>query len=217
MSSVLSGLNYLTLGSNPLTINTAFWMAIWVKLAAAGGGAVWGLGSSSSDESYALYPHTDNTLYFIARTGGENWCTKSSYTDNTWTLLVGTSSGVANRVCYLGSSAGSADTTSKTFTTLNRLMVGGRMSSGGFINGFTGKAAEPALWSGAPSGGSIAALAGGASPATVDAGNLLFHETLLSGVGSLTNNGSVTFDADHPTITGGGGATFRRRFVCIGA
>jgi hypothetical protein len=220
MSAQFNGGNSLTLGSNPLTAGNPFTIGCWFKGTSGQWGAVFSQCSSSDDESYHLLAgFGDNVLYFQARDGGTTYTsTKSSWSDNVWTLAIGTSSGTANRQAYLGSSAGTADTNSlATHTALNRLCVGGRLNAGTLAIPCSMEVAEPFLYDVVLSGGNITALAAGDSPSIVDAGNLVFHETLLSGAGSLTNNASVTFDAgDHPTINLGGGAVFRRRFVCIG-
>jgi hypothetical protein len=207
----------LSLASNPLTINVAFSMFVYVKTSTAQTNAAFSLGSSSADQSYSILPWTDGMTYFQAAIPGTSGSDFVGYTNNVWTAMLLTSSGVANRVGRVGGSTGGGNTTSVTFTSaLDRLSIGGRLHSGSVINAMVGRAAEPTIWTGVLSGGNITTLFGGAAPESVDSGNVVFHEHLYSGAGSLTNTGTVTFDTgDHP-ISRSAGAVFRGRSVCIG-
>lgn len=197
--------------------NSAFWMASWMKPTAnTNNQTVIGLGSTTGTHAYGICPFGDTQLYIKADGSvGATGNAASIYAANAWQLVVAVIASTSSRTVYLGSTPGTTNTTTVTFSDLNRTTIGGLLYDIGQFFGFIGKIGEPTIWTGSPSGGSIASLAGGADPATIDAGNIVFHESLYSGAGALTNTGSVTFDtADHPITVSG--TTFRRRSVCIG-
>lgn len=209
MSAVFGGSNYLSKATAPVA-TYPLWMAAWFKRTSDY--TLLCLGSTTEFDIFRLRCVDDFTIWCESRNGGsQGLATKGSFSNGTWTLAIGVIASATSRIAYLGSSAGSTETTNIAPDAINALAVGARLMSDGPSEHFVGKLAEVAIWSGAPSGGAIAALAAGDAPSLVDAGNLVFYESLLSGAGTLTNNGSVTFDAgDHPTISYGSVVTTLR-------
>lgn len=218
MSALITGGNLLSLASSPVAGNSAFSIGCYMKMTGIGDGFIFTLGSTTQDQSYGIRATAAHVAEMNARVGGsEGIATKSSWSDGVWVPVLGIATGSASRSAYLAGAAGSAETSSLTFTALNRLLIGGRMLSGSVIQHANGgndcRIAACAVWSGALDSTQIASFFAGTEPSAI--GSPTFYESLLSGAGSLTNTGSVTFDAaNHPTFSGG--STFRRRSVCIG-
>jgi hypothetical protein len=214
MSAVLTGSpQYLSLASAFATAYP-YTFSIWAKITGLNNCCLMSLGSSSASDGAVLQAWSDAANYFQVFPGGTYATASGSYSTGVWTHFAIVATNATSRTIYRDGANSGSDTNSNTHAALNRTLIGARMLTGSVDQFAIAKLAEPAGWTSALSGGNITSLAGGSAASSI--GSPAFYETLLSGAGSLTNNGSVTFDADHPTITGGGGATFRRRSVCIG-
>ena len=142
------------------------------------------------------------------RAASTNFAAASSDTGNitggVWFHACGVWASSTSRIVYLNGSAGTEDTTSKSFS-VNSLYIGRRnaASPDRYVNG---KLAEAAVWSAALTAPEVASLAKGYAPSMVRPGSLAFYLPMVRGlvgdvVGGLqmTNNNTVTVAA-HPRV-----------------
>lgn len=160
---------------------------------------------------------------------GTNEFTESAiaYTANIWQHAAAVFTSDTARDVYLnGGNKGSAAGTESADPSDNRTGIGClyRQSITWY---FSGKLAEIAIWDVALSAAEIAQLAAGATPTTIQSGNLLAYWDLLengldkSGNGKhLSASGSPTYSSDHPTAGAGVSApvdkTFSKELIAIG-
>jgi hypothetical protein len=90
------------------------------------------------------------------------------------------------------------------------------------VNWFDGKLAEVAVWDVALSDADAVTLAGGTPASSVSGADCLFYADLRSNAvdliaaATITNNGSVAFDAgDHPPVSAGSSVFNIRRFAHV--
>jgi hypothetical protein len=114
----------------------------------------------------------------------------------------------SNVTGYINGVAGTpATNTGTTLTTLDRLVVGARLSAGTPGLFFDGDIAEVGIWNGALTADEIAGLAKGFAPAKMRAASLVYELRLIRTIQDLrrglvmTNNNGVTI-APHPRIIG---------------
>lgn len=160
---------------------------------------------------------------------GTNEFTESAiaYTANTWQHAAAVFTTDTDRDVYInGGSKGSAAGTEVVAPSINRTGIGClyRQSITYYMSG---KIAEVAIWDIALTQAEIAQLAGGATPTTIQSGNLLAYWPLLSdGTDSsgnskdLSASGAPTYDSnDHPTAGAGAGfadKVYSKRLVTVG-
>jgi len=141
--------------------------------------------------------------FAIARSAG-------SYQLNQWQHVTGVFSAVNARRVYLNGVAGTAETTSLSVASVDRMLIGAWERLGGWLAYFGGAVAEAAIWSVALSDSEISQLAGGFSPLLIRPQDLVVYWPLggrfgendedQSGNGyDLTAYGSPTW-VDHPPI-----------------
>lgn len=143
-------------GTNDALVNTAWpvvdltdglTLACWFKVpTVATTRALFGI-SDSSTPYYSLYLQLDNATVSAYTTDGTNYnnATKTTAVANVWSLACGTYPSISSRTAWLNGSPGSAQTTSRTCLSLDRITIGKRYYNG---NATFGQAnlAHVAVW-----------------------------------------------------------------------
>jgi hypothetical protein len=191
----------------PLTIS------LWYRLASTPTNRMaFSLGRSTGQGAFRInITGTTMLAQRVDDTGAPNASSSTTVanTVGTWyhaaAVFLGSGSNVTG---YINGVAGTpATNTGTTLTTLDRLVVGARLSAGTPGLFFDGDIAEVGLWNGALTADEIAGLAKGFAPAKMRAASLVYELRLIRTIQDLrrglamTNNNGVTI-APHPRIIG---------------
>jgi hypothetical protein len=133
----------------------------------------------------------------------------TSYTANTWHHVLCVSSSDSSHTVYLDGGGKITITTQINPQSVDQLAIG-VLNRASPVNWFDGKLAEVAVWDVALGDADAVTLAGGAVASSVSGADCLFYADLRSNAvdliaaATITNNGSVAFDAgDHPPVSSG--------------
>lgn len=174
-----------------------------------------GESNSSSDESYVLRTtSTDNQFTaYVQGSGGSGIANVSkSGIDGVWTPFLGVYIAADDRDSYVGDAVGGSLVAASFPDAVQHVRLGENMGAG---QDYTGLLAEVCVWNKELDAGEIAAFLAGDSPLSIAGANLVGYWPMSANGGSseanlgvdtggdLTFSGPV-FDADHPTISGGG-------------
>lgn len=140
-------------------------------------------------------------------TSGNN-ATKSGLTTNTWFHAGAVFGSATSRVAWLNGAKGTADTTSRTPSGINRAVIGIQNNASATIKPFLGQIAEAAWWNVALDDAEMASLAAGFPPMLIRPQSLIAYLPLVRDLIDLKGNafaiqGSLTV-ADHCRIYGRG-------------
>lgn len=171
-----------------------------LSLDTAAGSARVHVGLNASSQVTATQSDTSNT------NASANTTTQANAT-NTWYHLGGGFTSNTSRTAYLNGAAGSANTTSITFTAPDTVRVGARVASSAVGNYADGRICQLGVWNVVLSADEWLALAAGASPLSIRPENLVAYIPLLEdgdacdwvGGGVLTPTNAPT-RADHQAI-----------------
>lgn len=191
----------------PLTV------ALWYRLASTPTNRM-ALALSRSTGQGAFRINVTGTTMLAQRVDDTGSASTSSSTTvantvGTWyhaaAVFLGSGSNVTG---YINGVAGTpATNTGSTLSTLDRIVIGARLSAGTPGLFFDGDIAEVGLWNGALTADEIAGLAKGFSPAKMRAASLVYELRLIRTIQDLrrglamTNTNGVTI-APHPRIIG---------------
>jgi hypothetical protein len=205
----------MTTTSPPVT-SPAFTVCFWFKPDnTTGYEGLFTLGNSGADDQFyhAMLRGADvgdPIRLYVAAGGDSQLDTTSGYSSGTWQHLAMVVNSTSARSIWLDSDNENEETgVTRSVTGINQMSVGSlkRISEGLFFNG---RIAHLAIWDRALTTGAaseVEGLAGGDNPLAVQAADLVYYNTFLTtssvdviGALSLTNNNSVTDNADMPTV-----------------
>lgn len=132
---------------------------------------------------------------------GRTSSSPATYSPGTWYHLAGVFASTTSRTCYQDGVAGTANTTSQAASSVTKLTIGTRYSSGSRGAFMHGRIAHVAIWNVALSGADIASLAAHALPSSVQSGNLVFYADLQNGlaVDSISSTSLTVVNATSST------------------
>lgn len=174
-----------------------------------------GVNSASANNSLILRTGASDNAWQAAvqtGTGGSGNTNVVKDVDGVWTPFIGIFISDTSREIWFSDQNDSSATSNVLTGVLQYIRCGTTLAG---ANDYTGKIAEMCYWDKQISAGDITNFLAGNSPLTISGANLRGYWPMSSDGGSteanlgtdsggdLTWNGT-TFDADHPTITGGG-------------
>lgn len=122
---------------------------------------------------------------------------------NTWVHICGVASAANNRNLYVNGTAGTANTTSYTPSTINTLSISGAItttSSPGYINYASGRVADAGIWNVALNADEITALSKGVSCSLIRPTALTFHAPLISNISDIRGGLTLSTSVSSPTV-----------------
>jgi hypothetical protein len=205
----------MTTTSPPVT-SPAFTVCFWFKPDnTTGYEGLFTLGNSGANDQFyhAMLRGGDvgDAVRFYASAGGSSELdTTAGYTSGTWQHLALVVTSTSARSVWLDGDNENEETgVTRNTTGIDQMSVGSlkRITETQFYNG---RIAHLAIWDRALTTGAaseVEGLAGGDNPLAVQAADLVYYNTFLNTSSvdvvaalSLTNNGTVTDDADMPTV-----------------
>lgn len=181
--------DYAELASAPIT-TTPLTMACWFQKAdVTTTSCLLGLTYHSGSEGFVLYAAGATGGDPVAATtlnnaGSDTAVSASGFTANTWYHAGGTWASAASRTAWIGGTAGSADTNSRTpITNPNRTTLGALRQNGTLTSFHNGWIAEAAIWNVVLDAAEMGALAKGVIPKLIRPASLVFYAPLLHSAG----------------------------------
>lgn len=227
------GLNdYLQAGTFSSTYSYPITMGLWLNCSAAGWGDTAfdyimffsDAADGTNDIGQAIRkPAAADSIGIQSRIGGSSSEAVESWADGTnddvWIMVTARIAGAASReICINSSTDCTTQTTSRAVTGLDELSIGA--DSDGTANWLVSGCivAEVTVWDKELSDAEVDSLwtsaETGPEPSSVASGNCIGHWHLATDQAThvdsdcsgpnMTENGTVSFNADHPTITSGG-------------
>lgn len=153
-------------------------------------------GSTTEDTSVSLTLGLSSSAAITAITStatGQNIGTRAAYSLQTWHHAAAVFSSDSNRVAYLDGTAGTPNTTSRTASNLDNLILG--QGSGGTYNptaAYNGRLAEVAVWNVGLSADEILSLAKGTKAIYVRPQSLLYYVPLISDINEIISSLTMT-------------------------
>lgn len=160
---------------NPVSGN-AFTMAVWYRPSSIANGTALGIGDTNSSAYGALGMNGSGSAFIEVR--GQN-ASAGVLTTDVWAHIAGVQTTNMQRVAYLNSVAGVANTNFGEVLGADRTTVGGLVLNGARLSFAGGDVAEAAIWDVALTALEVADLAAGALPSTVRSEALVFYRRLL--------------------------------------
>ena len=189
---------------------------------------LWSFGDTATDDYYWRAVHYDSagTRGLGAQATAVSSATSdySGSPEGTWTHSAMVEASSSSRTCYVNGTAATANTTNKTPTGIDTVVLG-RLERATPTHYFGGDLAEFAIWNIALSGANISSLAAGANPQAIENANLVAYWT-ITGTTSPEVDVIAAYElavtgtsasSNHPTIDayGGGGSTFVPQVIMV--
>ncbi len=196
---VAASSQYLDVGSTPVTA-APLTLAAWFRtgLSTSVDRVLVGLFDGASNNWFFIEDYASDVDASIHDPPGQSDALAGTVTTNAWQHAAGVYASTTSHTAYLNGVAGTTNTTSRTPLTTTRIVVGRGQPAApfGYMNG---DIADVAIWNVALSGAEVASLAAGASPASIQAGALVFYAPLM---GEASPEPDSTSGARNLTITG---------------
>ena len=200
---------YLIGGSAPVTVEPLT-LALWFRpTSLIDGQCLLAVGSSSTGSRYQISANAASNQVLVIKTadsGTQGISTNTaSFTVGQWMHITAVFSSTTNRVGYINGAVGTANTTSAGTATLDRVVVGARISGGSFSQFANGDIAEPGVWNVTLTAEEIAGLAKGFRCRMIRPQSLRFDLRMirdlqdLSQALAMTNTNGATVST-HPRI-----------------
>lgn len=199
---------YLIGGSAPVAAE-GITMACWFRPASATDGqCLFQLGSSAGTARYQISANASTGSVLVIKTsdGGTSGISTNSFsfTVGQWVHVAAVFTSTTSRVGYINGAVGTANTTSVTTATPDRVLIGARFNSSAsqYANG---DIAEAGIWSAALGADEINSLAKGFACRFARPSALVWYSRLIRnamdirGGVSITNTNGATV-SDHPRI-----------------
>jgi hypothetical protein len=211
LSFTAASSQYMSTTSPPITA-APFTVCYWFKVPTVTVSQYpFGLGNSADTGQYfGLFPAgtvaLDPVRFVVNASANSNVDTTTSFTANTWHHACAVEAAANDHRAYLDGAGKQTEGTTRNVTGINRMSVGAllRTTASNYLDGLV---AHLAIWDRALTDAEVLGLAGGDNPLAVQAADLVYYNTFLTtasvdviGALSLTNNGTVTDDADMPTV-----------------